>query len=143
MQGNDSTEEAKANSNYDIDIATLKDEGGELKAVPALRSAVSMVAAKMSIFALQFLQSGKLEQQIHMMACNDWEGMLVVQEDFPPLGSLVDFVANQRHFGLVPDMKIEKGENDTKNILIQHGTMSLMLERWNNCPLHKPAIFNP
>lgn len=129
----------KPTGDYGVNIAELVDARGDLKAVPALRWAVSSIAADMADIALDTLMKGGEVEPHILVHAHHWEPVLVMRPG-GALNTLASFIASQPALGLLGTMKLGKLDDGTYQLFVQRGIVSLQLERWSHCPLHAESI---
>jgi molybdopterin/thiamine biosynthesis adenylyltransferase len=129
--------EGHLNFNYGLDPLEQEAEQGNLKAVPALRWAISSVASDMADLALEILNGGTPQPQV-LVHAHAWEPILTVGSG-PELNALTGYILNQRDLGLIPNMKLTK--NDRRyQVETTRSVLSLHLKRWEDCPLHTASV---
>lgn len=129
----------KPTDDYGVNIAELLDTRGDLKAVPALRWAISSIAADMADIALDILMKGGEVKPHILVHAHHWEPVLVLRPG-RALTTLASFIASLPAMGLLETMKLGKLSDGTYQLLVQRGIVSLRLERWNRCSLHAGSI---
>jgi hypothetical protein len=103
--------------------------------LPALHCAISATAADMADFALEILCGGNPIPQILVHAFNTWEPIF---RPGPALNAVSSFIVSHPEMGLVSNMKIEL-EQGRYTLKAKRSICSLVLDRWEECQIHKPG----
>ena len=129
--------EGHLNADYGLDPREQEDQQDNLKAVPALRWAISSVASDMADLSLEILKGGTPESQV-LVHAHAWEPVLNLGSG-KELNALTGFILNQSKLGLVPNMKLIK--NDRRyQVETTRSVLSLQLKRWEDCPMHSSLV---
>lgn len=132
----------KPTEDYGVNLAELVDTRGDVHAVPALRWAISSIAADMADIALDILTKGGEVKPHVLVHAHHWEPVLVLRPGSAVLNTLASFIASLPAMGLLGTMKLGKLSDGTYHLLVQRGIVSLRLERWNRCSLHAGSILS-
>lgn len=129
----------KPTADYGVDISQLTDDQGDLRAVPALRFAISALASDMVDVALEILTKGGDRASHVLVHAHSWEPVLVLRQG-SALATVASFIASFPTLGLLPTMKLRKLGTGGYELLVHRGIFSLRLDRWDGCPLHASTV---
>lgn len=135
MGGN--TYEGHLDTDYGISTQDLINPSNDLVAVPALRWSVNLIASRMADIALELLIRSTpktLAPQVIVDAF-DWEPPVLVIQPGPTLSTLAQFMSAHNDLGLNLTLAMSKVDQGYE-LKSKRGVFSLILERWENCPLH-------
>lgn len=113
-----------------ISIDQLAVEEGGLHAVPALRWAITAIAADAVDFTLDLLKGGGQQAEMFLHAHNCEDQFVIAEHE---LAGWQAYVSMQSTLGIVPNLRITEYEGQPL-LQVKRGTLTFPIERWKECP---------
>ena len=125
---------------YGVDVTLMRDEEGEVTAVPALKPSIGMVADTMALLAIDCLKGvDDVNSQVVVMVGSSWETVIVAEQK-DNLESIVQYINTMKEFKVLPNMRLRVADDGTQMLDLRYGTLSLLLKKWRGCPIHSAPI---